>query len=1242
MSAAQSPPVISTVLLNHNRSDLLRRALESYRATTTVAYELFIVDSGSSDDSAAMIDAYCREDPHAQAIVMDENIGGEGFNEGLTRCCAPFLHLSENDIEYLPGWAEQALAYFEAFPRLGQLSPFGPVEPDDVAGGGGQRSTLRHAGGLVLYEVADNVGATSIIRREPWDQGVRMHVLGEKGQIPFPADGRFSQDIKSLGWFVALADHYLVRNLGHTMAEFEKRPDYYRANYAAKPWLQLAGWHRRIEAWRNRPKPRRRTFLFPDVTIMGEKTTAPVLPVTPLAWSMLDEWTPEVETLEFLYGLVRLTKPSSILATGTWRGYTAQAIAQALRENALGRLTALEADPDLASRARTRLEQAGLTDWVQVVHGSSLHYVPEQPLDLLVLDSTNEVRKAELLRFAPDLRPGAIVAIHDAGRHGNGVKEQAAALANEGLLTVLWLETPRGLAIGQAGSRAGDVDRMLAGARAASPQRVLFGCIADNSPKYLQQAWRLLFSLRAFGGTLARSDFVVGCVGSINEDYHTEFSRLGAQVRVVECHPNPYSNKLELFRLAGLDRYDSVILLDCDCLVLQDPAAYVSGDGVAAKVADYATVPHPVLQRVFAHFGLPLPKQTFVTTVGREPTIPYVNSGVVIMSREAVARVGQAWLDADAHLFQHIELLESHRTFCDQASLCVALGQNLSPFRELPVEMNLPLHIPTPQVPANLLSKDATIVHYHHRENALGLIEPTDFPAVQPRIDAFNTAFGGYRRSHFNNRIFWDHRFSVHPTVGSGPHSQGDVAEHKRDLIREVVGRVNPRSVLDVGCGECGVTRDLALPGYLGIDISSVVIRKNATEMPDRAFTCGDFLQIDVAPHYLTICLDVLNHQPEQDYRRFIQKLVATQSRQVLVSGFEALPSALGETGVEFFHQPLSNSLREAGISAVETVGTYDGMTMLYFEKPVASAQTLPSTEVNPELVKAAIPQPVQQVRPPQSAGEPSTADATPSSTGQGHHLSTDRHGTDGHSLRAERMETLQDVTAHPQAPPPPPIISVHIPKTGGTTFLRMLVKLFAPCFVEDFAARIFYRPTPGLPELPLRQQPTIPPDTRCIHGHFLATKYREAYPDAPLWVWLRDPVERVVSYYQYYLRVLPNPNPMIRMMVDQKLSLTEFAELPTCRDMQAYMLAGIPLEVFQFVGITEQYERSLRLLQRMLGLAELPQVENALVNPDRLSEKYPLDPALRQRIQACNPGDRWLYEQGLRRFEQLCAQHGV
>ena len=192
---------MSTVFLNWNRAELLRKTLQSYAATVT--HEVFVFDNGSTDESAQIIAEFCASRDNFHAITLDENRGGEALNLGLEKARGTFLHISENDLEYLPNWDEKLLAKFAAFPQLGQLSLFSPfhekargeVWDDKIA-------TASTRGGQTIYPAHGNVGSSSVLRREVWQSGVRWHNY-EAGHFKFLDDGKFSTDVKNAGFQVA-------------------------------------------------------------------------------------------------------------------------------------------------------------------------------------------------------------------------------------------------------------------------------------------------------------------------------------------------------------------------------------------------------------------------------------------------------------------------------------------------------------------------------------------------------------------------------------------------------------------------------------------------------------------------------------------------------------------------------------------------------------------------------------------------------------------------------------------------------------------------------------------------------------------------------------------------------------------------------------------------------------------------------------------------------------------------------
>ena len=444
-------PLISTIVLNWNRADLLFQALESYKNTISVSYEIFIIDNASTDNSQSVINDFCAEIAYASAIFLHKNIGGEAINIGLEKARGKYLHISENDLEYLPNWADKCIDLFEHFPSLGQLSFLGPLPADDLLGGVGAvpPSQLKHSHGRIVYELKENSGTSCIMRREIYDQGIRVHSLPEKEGFIFPNDGQLSLEIKEAGYMVARSDHYIVKNIGHTVEEIKKRSEYYVRNYRAKPSIGETKLKEKIAKWEKSNKPlTRSSFLFPEENILREKSYSTNNCLEPNLWSMLDEWTPEIETLEFLYAMTRLTKPTYCVETGSWRGFLAEALCRALQQNGRGKLISLEKEADIYAVANERIAEHNLEAQVEIILTNSLAFTPTEKIDLLILGSDVNLRLSEFLHFKPYLNNKAIIVFQDANHTevNKGLKELEI---HSWSLNTLSFPTPRGLVLCQ-------------------------------------------------------------------------------------------------------------------------------------------------------------------------------------------------------------------------------------------------------------------------------------------------------------------------------------------------------------------------------------------------------------------------------------------------------------------------------------------------------------------------------------------------------------------------------------------------------------------------------------------------------------------------------------------------------------------------------------------------------------------------------------------------------------------------
>jgi hypothetical protein len=221
-------------------------------------------------------------------------------------------------------------------------------------------------------------------------------------------------------------------------------------------------------------------------------------------------------------------------------------------------------------------------------------------------------------------------------------------------------------------------------------------------------------------------------------------------------------------------------------------------------------------------------------------------------------------------------------------------------------------------------------------------------------------------------------------------------------------------------------------------------------------------------------------------------------------------------------------------------------------------------------------------------------------------------------------------------------VISVHIPKTAGTSFRRALEHAYPPgAVLSDYQDHLddplhpFHTDPPAWEATAAAFVHGIAPPIRVVHGHFSAVKYHRAFPAARWITWLRHPVARLASHY-YFWKTFPIAaaphHPLLPPIQQGRMSLAEFAEVPVVRDLaRQHYLRGLDLSDFAFVGLQEHYAADLAALGKLFGWRAAPvATENRNPEPGYTAAVRAVfnDPGLVRRIEALNAGDMELYEE--------------
>jgi hypothetical protein len=236
-------------------------------------------------------------------------------------------------------------------------------------------------------------------------------------------------------------------------------------------------------------------------------------------------------------------------------------------------------------------------------------------------------------------------------------------------------------------------------------------------------------------------------------------------------------------------------------------------------------------------------------------------------------------------------------------------------------------------------------------------------------------------------------------------------------------------------------------------------------------------------------------------------------------------------------------------------------------------------------------------------------------------------------------------------------LVYLHIPKTAGTSLISILDKQFGRHEVFPFHS---VSEIGGLHDIPLNAHKRY----KFVRGHFRLGPfdrcvYRYIVQNPLVFTVLRDPVERTLSAFRHIWR--HQENSLHEEFAARNVSLLDFVTSPKFAarvvNHQARQIAGalVPrpmrwittgglhqevllqialekLEQFCFVGLTERFEDSVRVLAAVFGW-DLPQELPELNQAPLASRREQLSEEELAAIEAATEVDRCVYEAAKRRF---------
>lgn len=201
--------------------------------------------------------------------------------------------------------------------------------------------------------------------------------------------------------------------------------------------------------------------------------------------------------------------------------------------------------------------------------------------------------------------------------------------------------------------------------------------------------------------------------------------------------------------------------------------------------------------------------------------------------------------------------------------------------------------------------------------------------------------------------------------------------------------------------------------------------------------------------------------------------------------------------------------------------------------------------------------------------------------------------------------------------------ISIHIPRTGGTTFRNLLFYWYGIFNVlHDETSKKY------IPDIVNTSPPPNAPLFDIIHGHFHYTKYKHL--KLPMITWIRNPVDIITS--QFYSLKIHNTTPRSPSVhikiIHEEMSLVDFAEYEGSHNPISKFIGGFSIDKFDFIGLTEYYNDSLKRFGAWSGMP----VPNSY--PIYNFRDYPeITKKERDIIRKYNKKDLKIYDEVVRRF---------
>ena len=201
-------------------------------------------------------------------------------------------------------------------------------------------------------------------------------------------------------------------------------------------------------------------------------------------------------------------------------------------------------------------------------------------------------------------------------------------------------------------------------------------------------------------------------------------------------------------------------------------------------------------------------------------------------------------------------------------------------------------------------------------------------------------------------------------------------------------------------------------------------------------------------------------------------------------------------------------------------------------------------------------------------------------------------------------------------------LILPHIPKTGGSSLKKSLQDACSNRLYLDYknnsknltSSKFFTKRI-----IIFLNKKHILKSYDVIYGHFNPTVYE--WLQLPTGLFFRDPIKRVHSHYNYLINT---------EKVHKNTSFIEFAAQERMKNLYNFYLGKKTIKDLDYIGITERYDDSLLLLEKMFNI-------KCEEHKERIGNYNKFETYDNLRSEKNNMA---IYNEALVKFDQLCEKY--